>query len=334
MSGNRYITKNLVDTEVDLFYKGVPIPLVRELGRIFYVSVNGSDATGRVGRLDRPFKTISAALTQASSNDMIHLLSGTYTENINTANTGKNITLYFDHAKLVGSVTTNHLLRIVSNGTGHIIGKVTVAHLVIRNMYRIENTDTVIECGGHPSSCYIDGVQEIYQSAGSGVTINSFALTTPNYWRNIGSITSQTSNIFAAFRGRLENIGRIEAITGSIGLTTEDAIEADNVFFKSTNRLFNFRNQWNFFKDCIFQSTTSYLTGDTWNAKLHFENCKFHLSAPYAIHEMYPFCDRLTVRNCQWNVADFIRPATLANPINFRDFAFNEYNSDLVLPSR
>jgi hypothetical protein len=69
MAGNRYITKNLVDTELDLFYKGVPIPLVRELGRIFYISVNGTDATGRVGRLDRPFKTISAALAEASGNE-------------------------------------------------------------------------------------------------------------------------------------------------------------------------------------------------------------------------------------------------------------------------
>lgn len=46
---------------------------------VLAVSVtNGSDSTGTVGRLDKPYKTLSAAQTAASSGKMIHAYPGSY----------------------------------------------------------------------------------------------------------------------------------------------------------------------------------------------------------------------------------------------------------------
>ena len=54
-------------------------------------AVNGNDSTGINGRLDKPYLTISAAITAATSGDVIHVRPGTYTEATITLKTGVSI---------------------------------------------------------------------------------------------------------------------------------------------------------------------------------------------------------------------------------------------------
>ena len=65
---------NIVDT---LYAVGSPIPV----GKMIYVdSVYGDDATGLVGRFDKPYETLAAAKSAATSGDLVHVGPGTYDE--------------------------------------------------------------------------------------------------------------------------------------------------------------------------------------------------------------------------------------------------------------
>lgn len=52
------------------------------LGRILLVSKNGNNNTAEIGKIDKPFLTIQAALNAATNLDVIYILTGNYTENI------------------------------------------------------------------------------------------------------------------------------------------------------------------------------------------------------------------------------------------------------------
>ena len=49
---------------------------------VLYVAKNGDDATGLADRLDKPFLTVQAAITAASSGDLVYVYPGTYNESI------------------------------------------------------------------------------------------------------------------------------------------------------------------------------------------------------------------------------------------------------------
>jgi hypothetical protein len=59
---------------------------------VFVHPVSGSDTTGRRGRQDLPFKTVSAALVAAQDNDVVNLAAGTYTGAV-TVPDGKTLTI-------------------------------------------------------------------------------------------------------------------------------------------------------------------------------------------------------------------------------------------------
>jgi len=87
---------NMVDT---LYAVGSPIPV----GKMIYVdSVYGDDATGLVGRFDKPYLTLAAAKAAASSGDLVHVGPGTYTVTTNLAKDGVN--WYFEQGASVSMV--------------------------------------------------------------------------------------------------------------------------------------------------------------------------------------------------------------------------------------
>jgi hypothetical protein len=82
------LTENLVDTNNDLLYKGLAIPTVVEMGLVHYVSPYGNDSTAKYGRIDRPWRTIQAAISAIpdSSSTWVVVLPGTYDESVSTGN--------------------------------------------------------------------------------------------------------------------------------------------------------------------------------------------------------------------------------------------------------
>jgi len=68
-------------------------------GQTAYVSVDGDDGTGQLGRMDLPFLTIGAAAVSAPS--VLHLFPGQYTESVSLAS----IKIVSDHAEILGDVT-------------------------------------------------------------------------------------------------------------------------------------------------------------------------------------------------------------------------------------
>lgn len=90
---------NLVDNGTDLFYKGVAIPLVINLGGVRFVSKNGNDATGTIGRQDRPYLTVQAAIAASANGDTIAVYPGTYNEKLNITPLA-NLTFHLYEAKI------------------------------------------------------------------------------------------------------------------------------------------------------------------------------------------------------------------------------------------
>ncbi|MDO1449572.1 hypothetical protein Q0590_25065 [Rhodocytophaga aerolata] len=104
MAGPRHITNNLLDNETDLLYKGLPIATTQSYGRVSFVSPTGNDATALQGRMDRPYRTIQAAVNAPYINtnviDKIMVLGGNWNENVTF--TRNNVFLHFVNANLSG----------------------------------------------------------------------------------------------------------------------------------------------------------------------------------------------------------------------------------------
>jgi hypothetical protein len=65
------------------------LALTSDTGEILYVSINGNDSTGQLGDITKPYKTISAAMVDATAGQTIFVFPGTYYDyNINIS--GKN----------------------------------------------------------------------------------------------------------------------------------------------------------------------------------------------------------------------------------------------------
>jgi hypothetical protein len=72
------LTDNVVDNDVDLLYKGIPVQLRVLIGSTLWVSnsSDGNDATAVKGRIDRPYKTIQAAINAFVAGDIIKVMPG------------------------------------------------------------------------------------------------------------------------------------------------------------------------------------------------------------------------------------------------------------------
>jgi hypothetical protein len=75
---------------------------------VLYVAKNGDDATGLADRLDKPFLTVQAAITAASSGDLVYVYPGTYSESI-ILKDGVNIYL------TDGATISNNALKTVTD---------------------------------------------------------------------------------------------------------------------------------------------------------------------------------------------------------------------------
>lgn len=99
------------------------------IGRNVYVDdVNGVDASGVRGRLDKPYKTISAALAVAQSGDTVFVGPGTYAQssalvlpaNVSVYGSGVDVTI------ITGTVGVTH--AVVEPSTGSFISDVTISN--------------------------------------------------------------------------------------------------------------------------------------------------------------------------------------------------------------
>lgn len=91
-------------------------------GPTIYVDGNNAAATDtRTGLSnyaeDVPFKSITAALTAALSNDVIYVRSGTYNEAINLVNTNRNLNIIYDNVTQIAGATSALMLTTLNYST-------------------------------------------------------------------------------------------------------------------------------------------------------------------------------------------------------------------------
>ena len=88
-------------------------------GPTLYVDINNPNATDARSGLsnyseDVPFKSITAALTAAVSNDVVYVRSGTYNEAINMGSTNRNLNIIYDHVTQIAGSTSAIMLTTVN----------------------------------------------------------------------------------------------------------------------------------------------------------------------------------------------------------------------------
>jgi hypothetical protein len=101
------INLNLLDNDVNLLYKGIPVSLTASLGTSLFVSPLGNNATAVKNRVDRPYATVQAAVDAAAvSGDTIILFPGLHAGNV-ASSVDKTISFFlYPNAILNGHVTT------------------------------------------------------------------------------------------------------------------------------------------------------------------------------------------------------------------------------------
>lgn len=91
------INDRLIDTGQVISYKGIPLALSSKFGTISYVSLEGDNAVAQVGQIDKPFRTIQAAVDATPDFGFVYIFTGTYDGQINLT---KSVTLFLYGATL------------------------------------------------------------------------------------------------------------------------------------------------------------------------------------------------------------------------------------------
>lgn len=97
------INHNLVDTDNELLYKGLPIGFGVNYRDFFYVSTGGNDKTGVKGRPDLPFKSINGVITYCTANNttgIVWVMPGYYAEKVALETYGPIKTLFLQDATI------------------------------------------------------------------------------------------------------------------------------------------------------------------------------------------------------------------------------------------
>ena len=218
---------------------------------VLYVTKDGDNGTAIIGRLDRPYLTIAAAQTAASSGQTIMVYPGTYSE----SGLGKaGINYHFMDGAIVASTTSSMWIdtgaisynisgdgeftstsgRIVyfSNGgtlvmDGRLIGSTTVAgaitasstSTVFVNMSRYITTTTgyCISLADGSGTVYVK--TGLIQATGAGGRVTHSVLSTGKLFLTADEIKSAGTYLFrhsgdSEIRGRMTHTGSAEAVLG------------------------------------------------------------------------------------------------------------------------
>jgi hypothetical protein len=245
---------------------------------VTYVSKNGNDSTGIIGRIDKPFLTITAAIAASPTDYQIIVFPGTYTENlvIPGGTSAKRFFIDLTGVTLVGSITYGSSGNSFSdgsvlygNGSSSINGAIIANASGAQNLY-IDNFVTLSNTGStlfsNPTSAAgrfrISRIRQI-QTTGAGVFgqgayfINNVEYITAD--SNI--VPGNTAVSFEEFYnvGLVENTAAAGSGTGFIYQTNSVTVnfkKVKNVTFKSNNHNFNFWVGTHRFFKCYFLSAS------------------------------------------------------------------------------
>lgn len=150
-------------------------------------SVNGDNSTAVSGRLDKPYLTLSAAQTAASSGDTIIVGPGTYTPSANLAKAGVNWRL--NNATIAGTGNIDLFTDLSGAMTFFVTGSGSITHVGHGSAFRIQNSSSVI-------SVFLDG--DITQSSTgtqSGFE-SAFYQTSGSLYVHVRNITGRIGGIY------------------------------------------------------------------------------------------------------------------------------------------
>lgn len=113
ISGNTYYSGGtLLSTAISNIISTSTPPAIN-LGATIFVSSTGSDLTGVRYNLSQPFKTITAALTGATTGDTIFVFAGTYTE---TGLFKDGVNYYFANGAIISPTGTTSIFTVTNPG--------------------------------------------------------------------------------------------------------------------------------------------------------------------------------------------------------------------------
>ncbi len=313
MANSTQVTPNLVDTGLNLLFKGDPVPTVRSFGNIFFVnSVGGVDATGQKGRFDKPFATIQAAVSQALMGDVVFVYPGTYTENITSAvsqavhlvgygvmingnvnlntNAGGGYLCLYMGSKVNGNILGTFGARVVSDGSGEVNGNIGTGdnggHYV-RGLYKW----TIPAMNFLGPNYLVEDVSQIVAQGQYGFQTTD-ASSNNSYkspvFRRIGSIdhtysTDTTGALFRHLNGvwldEMSHISKVRSASGALVLSTGRDFEVKDCF--NVSFLEAQPSDVGFwkgtFRNCRFKSTGGRLA-TAFQAAAQFRNCDFQVT--------------------------------------------------------
>jgi hypothetical protein len=245
----KFITKDFIDDGSGLFYKGIALSLAAAYPNADFVSTSGNNATATRGRMDRPFKTIQAAVNatwrNVYDNHVIIVLGGKWDENVTVPYSSGGFTLWFQNVTLSGG-----------NGTAlSFAGQQPVTVLLENSRIVSYGSATTVALN---ERCKLIGrgrAEVVNQGTGS-------ALTT---YRNL------LANLFITNNGDASNPLSYPALVGydSVGRyldvksTNSPALNYTKVTTENCS-----------YQDCSFSSQNSYGVRSTNQSRTYFRNCQ------------------------------------------------------------
>ena len=203
------------------------------MGNIIFVSPLGSDSTGLKYNITAPYKTITAALTAATTGDTIYVMAGTYTDT-NLWKDGVNY--YFQNGSILSPTSAITIFNI--NGTGQtndwaIDGFLTVNTAQNASVFSFNQINTTSRFDIKFKSILatnITGTKNLIQLSSSGSSIATYSI------QGDIKVTSALNNNYAALNinGSSANIYYLGNITMT---STSTAILVNND--NNGNKYFN-----------------------------------------------------------------------------------------------
>lgn len=222
-----------------------------------YVNPNGNDSTAKKYTLDFPYATLSSAVTNASSGDIIEVLPGMYGLNSNLYKHG--VTFYFHKNASVGFGISGKVHVTGHNDTG---------------IFTVYGNGIFTDSGSASNPILISGGQVVFE-------LDSFNFPSKNL--QIETTASSTAN--TVFRTLGEGLYGGRLIFNDITVKSEN-VRFENVSIESTT--FNLQgsaNKKTVFENCIFKTTETSLSNPKLkiSGEFDFKNCKFSTSYPRLI---------------------------------------------------
>lgn len=267
------LSPNVVDDDSNLLYKGLPVSTIMDYKEVTFVSVNGNDTTALRGRIDRPFRTIAAAVRAPYIDTYkIHsviVLSGEYQE---TVKINRNMTLCLQGANLKGF--NNGPAIVYEYGGG---GTIYLEHSYVG----ANSTDPAIALA-EGVKVYGRGKSLVYNE-GTGIAIYGSA----NWLENLIIANNGAADKPAVhlIDGQTRNV--YVSSTNGPALWQRRINIAHSLFedssFYSENRLGVYCEGGGFFRRCQMRSKTSHGLGGGYFSTLQMDNCKVFSDTNHAV---------------------------------------------------